>query len=464
MDETSWDSSPIMDSSCSGYYVVPTGLEDGVVQLILRVKDIAGNWLEDSINFMLDNSAPTKEILSPVFNASYSSYIPFLVNITDHAGVNDSTAQFRISNDWGCLQTNPFNPLDPWTWVCFLKYDSTWITLNHNSLYWYNYSTENMSEGMYYFRVKVCDILGNCGDPQGLIIIDKTAPSWPSRAKLTVTYSPYDRDGNITLSWPEASDASGIDHYNIYVYNSTGDLILANSTNETSYEIYNLENGVYTFNVTAVDRAQPIGNENSGLSGATIVDNGCSVDITCRPPTSPSAPTGGGGFVLPTCTENWTCTDWSACSPEGKQTRTCTDLNRCGTTRNKPAEIQNCTYFAAYCGDGTCQANENCSTCPTDCGPCPPPVTICGNAVCEAGEDYTNCCSDCSCPTGMICDTTTNACYTPTPPLGITGMVIGVLSNPVYASIIAIIIIATIVVVLRKRYVPIRKGLKKGTR
>jgi len=290
MDETSWDSSPIMDSSCSGYYVVPTGLEDGAVQLILRVKDVAGNWLNDSINFMLDNSAPTKEILSPVFNASYSSYIPFLVNITDHAGVNDSTAQFRISNDWECLRANPFNPSDPWTWVCFLKYDSTWITLNHNSLYWYNYSTQNMSEGMYYFRVKVCDILGNCGDPQGLIIIDKTAPSWPSRAKLTVTYSPYDKDGNITLSWPEASDASGIDHYNIYVYNSTGDLIFTDSTNGTSYEIYNLKDGTYTFNVTAVDKAMP-GNENSGLVGSTTVDTTCRFDVTC-------VSTGGGGVSI----------------------------------------------------------------------------------------------------------------------------------------------------------------------
>jgi hypothetical protein len=149
-----------------------------------------------------------------------------------------------------------------------------------------------MSEGMYYFRVKVCDILGNCGDPQGLIIIDKTAPSWPSRAKLTVTYSPYDKDGNITLSWPEASDASGIDHYNIYVYNSTGDLIFTDSTNETSYEIYNLKNGTYTFNVTAVDKAMP-GNENSGLVGSTTIDTTCQVDVTCRP-----VSTGGGGVSI----------------------------------------------------------------------------------------------------------------------------------------------------------------------
>ena len=43
-----------------------------------------------------------------------------------------------------------------------------------------------------------------------------------------------------------------------------------------------------------------------------------------------------------TCTESWSCTDWSSCSG-GTQTRTCTDANNCGTTVNKPAESRSCT-------------------------------------------------------------------------------------------------------------------------
>lgn len=42
------------------------------------------------------------------------------------------------------------------------------------------------------------------------------------------------------------------------------------------------------------------------------------------------------------CTEAWSCTGWSACAG-GTQTRTCTDLNSCGTTTNKPTESQSCT-------------------------------------------------------------------------------------------------------------------------
>ena len=68
-------------------------------------------------------------------------------------------------------------------------------------------------------------------------------------------------------------------------------------------------------------------------------------------PTPPSDgdTTGGGGGgggggppkVKETCVENWTCTNWSECI-NGVQTRTCTDLNKCGTTENKSSESKFC--------------------------------------------------------------------------------------------------------------------------
>ena len=41
------------------------------------------------------------------------------------------------------------------------------------------------------------------------------------------------------------------------------------------------------------------------------------------------------------CVENWQCTSWTTCT-NNQQTRTCTDINNCGTTINKPLEIQSC--------------------------------------------------------------------------------------------------------------------------
>jgi hypothetical protein len=62
--------------------------------------------------------------------------------------------------------------------------------------------------------------------------------------------------------------------------------------------------------------------------------------------------TGGVVNVLNcTCVEDWSCTDWSSCSG-GTKTRTCTDLNNCGTTDNKPSESSVCTSGGGSGGGG----------------------------------------------------------------------------------------------------------------
>ncbi|MBD3252665.1 hypothetical protein GF386_02970 [Candidatus Pacearchaeota archaeon] len=51
------------------------------------------------------------------------------------------------------------------------------------------------------------------------------------------------------------------------------------------------------------------------------------------------------------CKESWTCTSWSDCIDD-KKTRTCSDVNNCGTTKNKPATMQRC---------GNCTSNWFCT-------------------------------------------------------------------------------------------------------
>ncbi|MEM5854612.1 MAG: PGF-pre-PGF domain-containing protein [Candidatus Aenigmatarchaeota archaeon] len=41
------------------------------------------------------------------------------------------------------------------------------------------------------------------------------------------------------------------------------------------------------------------------------------------------------------CEENWVCSGWSECI-QGRQTRSCRDVNNCGTVQRKPAEVQAC--------------------------------------------------------------------------------------------------------------------------
>lgn len=55
------------------------------------------------------------------------------------------------------------------------------------------------------------------------------------------------------------------------------------------------------------------------------------------------------------------------------------------------------------CGNGTCDAGESPSTCPSDCKTTSP---VCGNGKCESGETKTNCPMDCGgTTTGHPCDT-----------------------------------------------------------
>lgn len=51
---------------------------------------------------------------------------------------------------------------------------------------------------------------------------------------------------------------------------------------------------------------------------------------------------GGGGSASTTCMGQWQCTSWSNCI-NNTQTRTCSDINNCGTTTNKPTETQQCS-------------------------------------------------------------------------------------------------------------------------
>ena len=56
-------------------------------------------------------------------------------------------------------------------------------------------------------------------------------------------------------------------------------------------------------------------------------------------------------------------------------------------------------WAGSYCGDGYCQADENCATCGTDCGVCP----FCGDGECNGEENCGTCVQDCPCGDLSVC-------------------------------------------------------------
>jgi hypothetical protein len=168
--------------------------------------------------------------------------------------------------------------------------------------------------------------------------IDRTAPSAPGN--LVIHDSPYDADGNITLTWTAATDgpcpSSAVLYYKIYRSNDSVNFVLIGNTASTSFDDFSsLPEGKYYYRLTAVDNVIDNPHEGPPIEGSTIVG---------QAPPAPAPPSGGGGGGggggTPTCTENWVCT-WSECV-NGIQTGTCIDQSKCGTSKNKPTESRSC--------------------------------------------------------------------------------------------------------------------------
>ena len=69
------------------------------------------------------------------------------------------------------------------------------------------------------------------------------------------------------------------------------------------------------------------------------------------------------------CQEKWECSSWSVCLLVGTQNRKCADVNKCGTTEEKPSEMQECRYIAT-CFDEIQNGYEEGIDCGGPCEPC----------------------------------------------------------------------------------------------
>src|SRR3989338_8615058 len=166
-------------------------------------------------------------------------------------------------------------------------------------------------------------------DTDGIVAFKCSANGDVNLANITLYHNISGRgSGNSELSANFTFDAAGNN-------NSSVD-------NTSSWMISGVEDGIYSWNC--------LGYEN--LSSYAFADddfmfmvNRQSGSISENTESTALASIvryeGGGG-----CIYTWQCSDWTECSENGIQTRTCTNIGTCLGDYSKPAEIQDCVYTA----------------------------------------------------------------------------------------------------------------------
>lgn len=160
-----------------------------------------------------------------------------------------------------------------------------------------------------------------------MVCIDLDAPSAP--ANLIVTGS----DVNIVLTWDNSADEPSCSGIEEYIVSRDGVEIGRTSGDILTFTDENMAYGTYSYSVFAVDRVA----HNSGLA----IKN----DVVLSAPASDSSDSihvsSGGGSSSYICNEEWSCQNWTDCTGN-EQRRLCEDLNKCGTSENKPETYQEC--------------------------------------------------------------------------------------------------------------------------
>ena len=135
-------------------------------------------------------------------------------------------------------------------------------------------------------------------------------------------------------SWQQ--DTNKTDAFDLDDYFSDAD------NDALSYASFGIVNITVTINSTThvASFSQPAGW--TGTEYITFIANDSeavaySNNITLTVTTAPSPPSAGPRR----CNPDWQCSGWSECA-NGQQTRTCSDLENCGTSSGKPAESQLC--------------------------------------------------------------------------------------------------------------------------
>jgi len=326
----------------------------------ITVKDTTAPKYSDNSTNSTQAGVPTEFRLKWTDNDQLSGYIFSLDNCTN-SFYNFSWTPMTGQTNWSNF-TTPINE----TIGCLIKW-----------CFYFNDSAGNENST-------------SCSSPFSLTTTDDIPPNITNVQAESITTS------SATITWTTDEDSnSSLVISPTSAYSNSASLTTSHSIGLSGLSA----STTYIYNVISCDASGNCANSaiyqfNSASSGG--VGGG----------------SGGSGYISPTCKENWTCVEWSNCIAS-KQTRVCSDKNKCGTTKSKPAESQSCGETVTCtenwpCTDwSTCINGNQTRTCKdtNNCGTIINKPTESQNCAAEAGQTAA---AIAQAPTGLFLSLTTN--------------------------------------------------------
>ncbi|GEM_PF-5223962 len=293
--------------------ISPVVLPEGMYTYYIWVNDTVGNSNQTGTRTVtVDTTDPVIGFISPTpDNLTYLPVDYFDVNVSHTELHPDSIALFMNG-----VQPGPSTGYsDPYT----------------------NGTITSMPDGTHAYYVWLNDTAGNSAQTgTRTITIDTAIPLVSFIADTPANDARVSTTGSMSIN---------VSHTEL---NPDSVILEVNGANETlSY---------MTENFTAITRSWGAGaynytvyvNDSAGNVNSTEMRN---VTFYVPPPPAPPSPgsyvpSRSGGYSPPVCKENWECTEWTTECVNFEYTRTCTDLNSCGTENYKPAEEIACTLAA----------------------------------------------------------------------------------------------------------------------
>jgi hypothetical protein len=323
--------------------------QQGSTTLIAYANDTAGNLNQTAVTFFVDS-------VYPLISITYPQNITYAINIT---GLNYSLTETNPKNCWYTLDNGITNN----TITC--GNNATGILSNEGSNTW---------------KVYVNDTAGNVNYSSVTFTVDTTAPV------ITIVSPAQNSELYAGTTWTLISittNENAICRYNLT--NSTFDFSEGVNFTDT-----NALSHTFTFSPLADGKGYALYYKcNDSLGNVNPVSTQHDFSVKQIPP----PPIG--------CSKPWQCGAWQPdpCNPGSTQTRTCT----CGcsnpsdcygdssTSRLCPTS---CTHYCDYIGQKQCLTDATYRQCVSDAYGC---------------RKWT----DLSCPSGQLCNFTSNQCYTP---------------------------------------------------